>query len=357
MNVSFSALHRVAQTACVTLGLVASATATAQASETRAVPGRGASPTQTSPSAPDATAVKVIRIAYAVAQNSHYGAGVDAFGRELAELTNNRFRVEHVPAGKAGGELEILNKVKSGELEMGNTSTGPLGNIVPEAKLFDLPFLFSDYAHARRTLDGKIGQSILELFPKYGLIGLAWSENGFRHITNNRRAVIYPADLASLKLRTMENSVHMEALRTLKAQPTPLAFPKLFDALKRGELDGQENPLPVILASKFSETQRFLSLTQHFYSPCVLTVSPALWATLNEQDRYAFKMAARAAVRAQRDRVNADEFSALTALRASGMQINTFVDTNAFRSALRPAYERMLPGLNPKIIEEIRTFR
>ncbi|TAG78599.1 MAG: C4-dicarboxylate ABC transporter substrate-binding protein, partial [Burkholderiales bacterium] len=123
------------------------------------------------------------------------------------------------------------------------------------------------------------------------------------------------------------------------------------------ELDGQENPLPVILASKFSETQRFLSLTQHFYSPCVLTVSPALWATLNEQDRYAFKMAARAAVRAQRDRVNADEFSALTALRASGMQINTFVDTNAFRSALRPAYERMLPGLNPKIIEEIRTFR
>ncbi len=297
---------------------------------------------------------RVVRVAYAVAQNSHYGAGVDAFGRELAELTNGRFKVEHVPAGKLGGELEILNKVKSGEVEMGNTSTGPLGNIVPEAKLFDLPFLFSDYAHARRTLDGPIGRSILELFPKYGLIGLAWSENGFRHVTNNKRPISYPSDLANLKLRTMENSVHMEAMRSLKANPTPMAFPKLFDALKAGELDGQENPLPVILASKFSETQKYLSLTQHFYSPCVLVVSPKLWATLSEQDRYAFKTAAKASVRAQRERVNADEFAALTALRASGMKINTFVDSNAFRAALRPAYERMLPGVNPKIIDEIR---
>jgi TRAP-type transport system periplasmic protein len=300
---------------------------------------------------------RLIRVAYAVAQNSHYGAGVDAFARELAALTNGRFKVEHVGGGKAGGELEILNKVKSGELEMGNTSTGPLGNIVPEAKVFDLPFLFSDYNHARKTLDGPIGRSILEIVPKYGLIGLAWNENGFRHVTNNVRPITYPTDLASLKLRTMENSVHMEALRSLKAQPTPLAFPKLFDALKNGELDGQENPLPVILASKFSETQKYLSLTQHFYSAGILVVSPKLWATLSEQDKYAFQTAAKAAVRAQRDRVNADEFAALTALRNAGMKINTFVDSSAFRNALKPQYEKMLPGVNPKIIEEIRRQR
>lgn len=298
-----------------------------------------------------------IRVAYAVAQNSHYGAGVDAFSQALQELTNGRFVVEHVAAGRAGGELEILNKVKSGELEMGNTSTGPLGNIVPESKLFDLPFLFSDYNHARRTLDGPIGENILKLFPKYGLIGLAWSENGFRHVTNNVRPITYPGDLSRLKLRTMENSVHMEAMRTLKVEPTPMAFTKLFDALKRRDLDGQENPLPVILASKFSETQKYLSLTQHFYSPCVLVVSPKLWATLSEQDRYAFQTAAKAAVKAQRDRVNADEFAALTALRSAGMKVNTFVDANAFRNALKPHYEKMLPGVNPKIIDEIRAKR
>jgi TRAP-type transport system periplasmic protein len=301
--------------------------------------------------------VRTVRVAYAVSQNSHYGAGVDAFSEALRELTNGRFIVEHVAGGKAGGELEILNKVKSGELEMGNTSTGPLGNIVPESKLFDLPFLFSDYNHARKTLDGPIGENILTLFPKYGLIGLAWSENGFRHVTNNVRPIAYPSDLSALKLRTMENSVHMEAMRTLKVTPTPMAFPKLFDALKRGELDGQENPLPVILASKFSETQKYLSLTQHFYSPCVLVVSPKLWATLSEQDKYAFKTAAKAAVKAQRDRVNADEFAALTALRTAGMKVNTFVDANAFRNALKPHYEKMLPGVNPKIIDEIRGKR
>jgi TRAP-type transport system periplasmic protein len=307
--------------------------------------------------APGSASPQVIRVAYAVAQNSHYGAGVDAFARELAELTKGRFKVEHLSAGKAGGELEILNKVKSGELEMGNTSTGPLGSIVPETKVLDLPFLFSDYNHARRTLDGPIGKNILDAMPKNGLIGLAWGENGFRHVTNNIRPVTYPSDLAALKLRTMENSVHMEAMRTLKAQPTPLAFPKLFNALKNGELDGQENPLPVILASKFSETQKYLSLTQHFYSPCVLVVSPKLWATLSEQDKSAFKTAAKAAAKAQRDRVNADEFAALTALRDAGMKINTFVDSNAFRTALRPHYEKMLPGVNLTIIDEIRTRR
>jgi TRAP-type transport system periplasmic protein len=309
------------------------------------------------PVGPGATnAPTLIRVGYAVAQNSH-GTGVDAFARELSELTNGRFKVEHLAGGKAGGELEILNKVKSGELEMGNTSTGPLGNIVPEAKLFDLPFLFGDYAHARRTLDGPIGKSILDLLPKYGLIGLAWSENGFRHITNNKRAIVYPADLANLKLRTMENSAHMEAMRSLKVQPLPLAFNKLFAALKEGELDGQENPLPVILASKFNETQKYLSLTQHFYSPCVLVVSPKIWATLSAQDRFAFQTAAKSAVRAQRERVNTDEFAALTALRAGGMQINTYVDSIAFRNALRPQYENMLPGINPKIIDDIRKQR
>jgi TRAP-type transport system periplasmic protein len=303
------------------------------------------------------TTPRIIRIGYAVAQNSHYGAGVDAFAREIKELTGGRFKVEHLGGGKGGGELELLNKVKSGELEMANSSTGPLGNIVPESKLFDLPFLFGDYSHARRTLDGPIGQGILELFPKYGLIGLAWSENGFRHVTNNKRPIVYPADLAALKLRTMENSVHMEAMRSLKVEPTPLAFPKLFDALKQGELDGQENPLPVILASKFSETQKYLSLTQHFYSPCVLVISPKVWETLSAQDKAAFKAAAKAAVRAQRDRVNADEFAALTALRAAGMQVNTFVDANAFRVTLRPYYEKMLPGVDVKVVDDIRRQR
>jgi TRAP-type transport system periplasmic protein len=299
-------------------------------------------------------AQQIIRAAYSVPQNSHYGAGVEAFATEIAARTGGRFKVEHLPAGKAGGELEILKKVKAGELEMANTSTGPLGNLVPETKILDLPFLFYDYRHARRTLDGDIGQKLLALFPKYGLQGLAWTENGFRHITNNKRPIVFPDDLAALKVRTMENSVHMESLRAMAAAPVPLAFPKLFKALQDGELDGQENPLPVILASKFSETQKYLSLTQHFYSAAVFAVSPKLWETLSLADRDAFVAAARVGVKAQRDRVNADEFAALTKLAEQGMKINSYVEVQAFRRLLRPKYPTLLPGVDAALIEAIR---
>ena len=300
---------------------------------------------------------QLIRVAYAVAENSHYGAGVNAFATALTRLTNGKYRVEHLPAGKAGGELEIMNKVKAGELELGSTSTGPLGNFVPESKVFDLPFLFYDYSHARRTLDGPIGQRILESFPKYGLRGLAWTENGFRHMTNNKRAITFPDDFATLKIRTMENSVHMETMRAMNATPTPLAFPKLFQALKDGELDGQENPLPVILASKFSQTQKYLSLTQHFYSGGIFLISPKLWDGLSLADRASFIAAAKVGAKAQRDRVNADEFASLTELKAQGMQINAYVDTQAFRKLLRPRYAQLMPNVDMTLVDEIRKAR
>jgi TRAP-type transport system periplasmic protein len=300
---------------------------------------------------------QVVRVAYSLAQNSHYGAGVDAFAAALAEKTAKRFLVEQIPASKAGGELDVLNKVKNGDIEMYSGSTGPLGALIPDTKVFDLPFLFTDYRHARRTLDGPIGQKILDQFPKYGFQGLAWNENGFRHMTNNKRPITYPEDFASLKIRTMENSVHMESLRFMAASPTPMAFPKLFKALQDGELDGQENPLPVILSAKFSETQKYLSLTQHFYSPAVFIISPKLWATLSKADQTAFSEAARIGVRAQRDRVNADEFAALSMLRDQGMKINSYVDAQAFRKVLRPQYQKLLPTVDLALVEEIRKNR
>ena len=97
---------------------------------------------------------------------------------------------------------------------------------------------FRDYAHARKTLDGSIGQEILAKFPAKGIIGLAWAENGFRHVSNSKRAVNNPHDLKRLKLRTMKNPVHMPAFRTVGAQPTPMAFPEVFGALQQGTVDG-----------------------------------------------------------------------------------------------------------------------
>ena len=119
-----------------------------------------------------------------------------------------------------------------------NTSTGPVGNFVPEVKIVDTPFLFRDYEHERKVMDGPIRQDILTKFPGKGIIALGWTEIGFRHMTNSKRDIIKPCDASGRKMRTMENKVHMDGYRTFGILPTPMAFPELFGALQQGTVDG-----------------------------------------------------------------------------------------------------------------------
>ncbi len=219
-----------------------------------------------------------------------------------------------------------------------NTSTGRLCNFVPEAKIFDIPFLFRDYHHARAVMDGPIGQDVLKKMQAKGLIGLAWTENGFRHMTNNKRPIVHASDAAGLKMRTMENKVHMEGYKTFGILPTPMAFPELFTALQQGTVDGEENPIPVILAAKFSQVQKYLSLTGHVYSPAVIILSPKVWSQLSDADKKVFVEAARKGAAAQRKKVNDDENNGIAELKKQGMQVVENVDLESFRKAVAPAY-------------------
>eukprot|EP01035_Chromulina_nebulosa_P045112 gene45112-61105_t len=179
-------------------------------------------------------------------------------------------------------------------------------------------------------MDGAIGQDILAKFPSKGIIALGWTENGFRHMTNNKRDIVKPADAAGLKMRTMENKVHMDGYKTFGILPTPMAFPELFGALQQGTVDGQENPIPVILASKFSQVQKHLSLTGHVYSPALLLLSPRVWARLSEADKKVFTDAAKKAGVAQRKKVNDDENNGIAQLEKDGMKVTKVVDGQAF---------------------------
>ena len=209
----------------------------------------------------------VLKLGHVLAKGSHYDVGAVTFCDEIDKGTAGRYKCQMFPAGSLGGEREQIEAVQLGTQDLVVTSTGPVGNFVPEIKVLDIPFLFRDYDHARTTLDGKIGQDLLAKFPSKGLVALAWSENGFRHMTNNKRPIDSATDASGLKMRTMENKVHMDGYKTFGILPTPMAFPELFGALQQGTVDGQENPIPVILASKFSQVQKHLSLTGHVYSP------------------------------------------------------------------------------------------
>ena len=285
-----------------------------------------------------AMAQTVLKIGYAVAASSHYGVGSTVFCDEVEKGTQGRYKCQQFPSGALGGEREMIEAVQLGTLDVVNTSTGPVGNFVPEVKIVDIPFLFRDYDHARHVMDGPIGQDILTKFPAKGLVALAWTENGFRHMTNSKRAIVKPADAAGLKMRTMENKVHMEGYRTFGIQPTPMSFPEVFGALQQGTVDGQENPIPVILASKFSQVQKYLSLTSHVYSPALLLTSPRLMNKLSDADKKVFYEAAKKAAVAQRKKVNDDEASGIAQLEKEGMSVVSKVDGQAFRDALKPAY-------------------
>lgn len=279
-----------------------------------------------------------LKIGYATTKESHYGVGSTTFCDEVEKGTQGRYKCQQFPNSALGGEREQIEAVQLGTLDLVNTSTGPVGNFVPEVKIVDIPFLFRDYDHARKVMDGPIGQDILAKFPSKGIIALAWTENGFRHMTNSKRDIVKPSDAAGLKMRTMENKVHMDGYRTFGILPTPMAFPELFGALQQGTVDGQENPIPVILSSKFAQVQKHLSLTGHVYSPALLLLSPKVWNKLSDADKKVFVEAARKAGAAQRKKVNEDENNGIAQLEKDGMKVTRTVDGAAFREALKPAY-------------------
>lgn len=301
-----------------------------------------------------ASAQQNIVVGHSLSPESHYGVGAQAFIDTLTELSGGEFTGSQAPAGQLGGERDMIEGLQIGSMDVVITSTGPLGNFVPEVYALDLPFLFRDYDHARKTLDGEIGQELLEKINENQLVGLAWTENGFRHVTNSQRPVRTPEDLEGLKLRTMENRVHMEAFSEMGASPTPMAFPELFTALQQGVVDGQENPVTVITASKFWEVQGYVSLTGHVYSPAVVLASPILMDGLTEEQRGWFYEAAKASAAATRAEVNRLEDAGVALLRENGMEVITDIDKAPFAALAEPAYAVYTDQYGTEMVDRIK---
>ncbi len=300
---------------------------------------------------------KTIKLGHPQSATSAFHAGAEAFAQEVEKLSKGALKVQLFPGGVLGGEREMVEAVQLGTLEIVVTSTGPVGNFVPETLITDIPFLFRDYDHARKTLDGSIGQDILAKFPAKGIIGLAWAENGFRHVTNSKRAVNQPDDLKGLKLRTMENPVHMLAFKTMGAQPTPMAFPEVFGALQQGTVDGQENPIPVIVSSKFGQVQKNLTLTGHVYSPALFITSTSFFGTLSPELKKALQDAAKVGATAMRRKVNEIENRGIDELKAQGVNVVTNVDKARFQAALAPAYAEYAKRFGAEAIDKIKAVK
>jgi tripartite ATP-independent transporter DctP family solute receptor len=306
---------------------------------------------------PAAFAQNAMKMNISVAQNSHYGVAIDTFAKEVEARTNGRYKIQNFYAGALGAERESVEGVQLGTLDLTMTSTGPLPNFVPEVAILDIPFLFRDYAHARSVLDGPIGQEMLQKFPPKGMVALAWGENGFRHMTNSKRPVNVPDDLKGLKMRTMENPIHIQAYKQFGILPTPMAFTEVFTALQQGTVDGQENPLSVITAAKLDQVQKNLTLTGHVYSPAVILINKGQWDKLSAADKQAFLDAAKEAVKSNRARIDDDERKAVADLRAKGMAVVENVDKAKFQATLAPVYTDFAKRFGQDNIDRIKNFK
>jgi TRAP-type transport system periplasmic protein len=304
-----------------------------------------------------AAAQSTMKISISVAQNSHQGVGIDVFAKEVEKRTAGRYKVQTFYSGSLGGERESIEAVQLGTQELTFTSTGPVPNFVPEARILDIPFLFRDKKHARAVLDGPIGQDMLAKFEPKGFKALAWGENGVRHMTNSKRAVNSPDDLKGLKMRTMENPVHVAAYKGFGIVPTPMAFPEVFTALQQGTVDGQENPLSVIMAAKFDQVQKHLSLTGHVYSPAIFLMSKAAFDKLSAADKTAFLESAKEAAKANRARVDEDDSKGVAELKSKGMSVVENVDKAKFVATLAPVNAEFEKQFGKDMLDKIRAVK
>jgi tripartite ATP-independent transporter DctP family solute receptor len=283
---------------------------------------------------------RVVRIGTVNPLPSATGQACRAFAEAVAasSVLSASLQVEVHANGDLGGELEMTKACVNGSLDLAVTASNVAANIVPELGLLDAPFLFRDSAHARTVLDGPIGAEYAALMKQKGLNLLAWAENGLRHVTANR-PVRKPDDLHGLHIRVPQSDVMIEAFKALGASPEALPFPQLYEALRTGRFDAEENPVPTIVAAKFVEVQKCLSLTGHVYSAAFFIASPDLLEDLNEAQRAEFVVCAKAGSAASRETGSKGERDGIEALKSAGMTVVLDVDRTALAAAAKPALD------------------
>ncbi len=280
----------------------------------------------------------VLKLGHAVAPEHPYHLGAVRYSELIAQRTQNKVRIEVFPSTQLGNERDMVEGLQLGTIDLVVTSTGPLGGFVPRMFVVDLPFLFRDREHAYRVLDGPIGRELLDAFSAKGIKGLAFWENGFRQITNSVRPIEKPEDLKGIKIRTMENKVHLSAFRAFGASPTPMAWSEVYTALQQKTIDAQENPIAIVYFQKIYEVQKYLSLTGHFYSPTPLLMSLKAFNKLPQDFQKVMLNTALECATYERNLLRDNEAKQIAEIKAKGMQV-TLPNKKPFQDAAAIVYK------------------
>ena len=294
------------------------------------------------PEAKPAAGPQTIKLAHVVNEKDGFHIAALKFKELVESRTKGAVKVEVFPNASLGDERTLIEGMQIGTIAMGVITNGPVANFLPEIAAFEMPFMFSSPEEAYKVLDGPVGQKVLAKLDAINLKGLAYAERGFRNLTNSKKVVKTPADMAGLKIRVMENPVYIDTFKTLGTNAVPMAWTEALTALQQGTIDGQENPVNVIYSFKLNETQKYLTMTKHSYAPALFLMSKKVFGSFNKETQDILVKAAQEAAVHER-KWNAEQMAEqLKALKEKGMQI-TDPDTAAFQAAVKPVYDKYGP--------------
>ncbi|WP_088104459.1 TRAP transporter substrate-binding protein [Halalkalibacter urbisdiaboli] len=316
--------------------------------------GSNESSSDTNEEATPSSEPKTMKLAVATSEERSLTKGLFKFKEIVEEQTGGSIKVEVYPNGQLGGDREVLEGLQLGSIEGTTVSTGPVAQFSPRFTVFDLPFLFPNTETAYEVLDGPIGEELLGDLPEQGIIGLNYWENGFRHLTNDVREVATVEDIKGLKIRTLENELHIDMWKELGANPTPMAFTELFAGLQQGVVDGQENPAGNVTTMNFFEVQQYLTKTNHIYNASVFMISESFWSTLTDEEKEIVKNAADEAKDYQRALNQEEDVQAFEQLVEEGMTITELSEEEAQKLfEVQPVYEKYSSQIGEEFVNQL----
>ena len=268
--------------------------------------------------------------------------GAEKFAEIVAARSGGKMKVNLFPGGVLGGDAQTVSALQGGTVEMTALNSGILASQVKDFEAYDFPFMFANPKEADAVVDGPFGQKLHARLQDKAIVGLAYWELGFRNITNSKRPIHKVDDLEGLKLRVIPNAINVDWVKAVGANPTPMAFPEVYAGLESKAIDGQENPLNVILANKFAEVQKFLVLSNHQYNPQSVIFSKKVWDTLSAAEKKILQDAAVEAGAFQRKTSRDAAAGQLDALKKAGMTVTELppAEMTKLRDKMKPVIDK-----------------
>lgn len=299
---------------------------------------------------------RTIRFSLGPAEEHPESHGARAFADLVSQKSGGKMKVRNFYNATLGSDTQAVAALRAGTLEMTGPSSSPLVSLVPDFAVFDFAFLLKDEKEADALLDGPFGKMLLEKLTEKDLIGLAYWENGFRNLTNSRRPIAKAEDIKGLKLRVMQNPVYVETFQALGANAVAMSFSEVFAALETKTIDAQENPFATIKSAKLDEVQKYLTVTNHTYTPYVILVGKKFWDGLSAEEQAILRSAAEEARAIQRAYSRDQDVKILAELKAKGMQVTNLADADLakLREVTKPVTDRFEKNVSPEVIAKLR---